>query len=326
MIRRVALVLPLLLGACFEHKVRVEDQVVLELVPVGERTASSELGRVTVAQYKAELARLRFEREETLYAKSLPAELKNLALEQLVERRLLALEAAALGIHASTTAVSKELLAMKGAFTQKEFEQLLIDTFQTEADLRRAIDERITQLMVLETQAFNRIKVDEADLQKAWAERPEAEKVRPERIHARQIVVRTEEDGKKVLQELAKKGADFGEIAKRMSIAPEAEKSGDLGWFEKDQMPTIFEEACFPLQAGQVSLLIPSEYGFHLCQLLEREPARPLGFEEVKDQLERGLRAERMRVAQAEYLTTLKSRFNVVKDELILASLDKETP
>lgn len=323
---RRAWALALLLPACFEHKIRLEEQTVVELVPIGERTAATPLARITVADYKAEIARLRFEREETLYAKSMPPELKALALDQLVERRLLAMEAASLGIKASTTAVSKELLAMKGAFTQKEFEQLLIDTFQTEADLRRSLEERITQLMVLETQAFNRLKVDEADVQKAWAEKPAEEKIRPERIRARQIVVRTEDEGQKVQQELAKKGADFGEIAKRVSIAPEAEKGGDLGWFERGQMPTIFEEACFPLQPLQVSLLIPSEYGFHLCQLLEREPERPLGYEEVRAGLERQIRTDRMRTAQTEYLTTLRSRFNVVKDEAVLATLDKETP
>src|SRR5215469_8992207 len=54
-------------------------------------------------------------------------------------------------------------------------------------------------------------------------------------VHARHILVETEDEAKQVAEEL-KKGADFAELAKKKSKDPGASDGGDLGFFTKDQM------------------------------------------------------------------------------------------
>ena len=51
-------------------------------------------------------------------------------------------------------------------------------------------------------------------------------------VHARHILVETEDEAKAVAEEL-KKGADFAELARQKSTDPGAAEGGDLGYFPK---------------------------------------------------------------------------------------------
>ena len=123
-----------------------------------------------------------------------------------------------------------------------------------------------------------------------------------EEVHARHILVETEEDAKSVQEEL-KKGADFAELAKSKSKDPgAAAEGGDLGFFSKDQMVPEFAEAAFKLQKGQTSDPVKSPFGWHIIRVEEKR-TRPLpDYEQVKPQLE----AFVTRKAQSEYLAKLR--------------------
>ena len=95
-----------------------------------------------------------------------------------------------------------------------------------------------------------------------------------EQVHARHILVETEEEAREVLERL-EAGEDFATLANELSQDPGAE-DGDLGWFPRGQMVTEFEEAAFALQAGETSEPVQTTYGYHIIQLIERDPDRPL--------------------------------------------------
>jgi peptidyl-prolyl cis-trans isomerase D len=125
----------------------------------------------------------------------------------------------------------------------------------------------------------------------------------PERIHVRHILISTEgksDAEKKTLKEKAedvlkqaKKGDDFVALAKKYSDdKANAEKGGDLDWVVKGQMVPEFEAAAFALKPKDISNVVTTQFGYHIIQSLDREPARVKPFEEVKDGLATDLRKQ----------------------------------
>jgi len=258
------------------------------------------------------VARLRLLRAESLHARPLPEPLKAHVLEQLIEARMIAAEAARLEVSASTTAVARELASLQAAYEARELDRQLAATYQTRDDLSRHVRQRLLRQALLETEAFSNIEVDEADLRRQYEGLPEEERLRPARVRAAQIVLEDEDEAVRVKRSLDR-GADFATLAKTLSIAPEAAKGGDLGWFSATDMPEVFVQACMPLEPGQISEVTASPFGYHICKVLERSPQTTLDFEQMKDDLRERRLADLRREAEAAYLSRLKGRYDVVR-------------
>ncbi len=104
-------------------------------------------------------------------------------------------------------------------------------------------------------------------------------------VHARHILVETEDEAKQVVQEL-KNGADFAELAKKKSKDPGASDGGDLGFFTKDQMVPEFSAVAFSLEPGKISDPVKSQFGWHVIKVEEKRNRKPPDFEQVKPQIE----------------------------------------
>ena len=119
-----------------------------------------------------------------------------------------------------------------------------------------------------------------------FANRPATEEVR-----ARHILVSTEAEARKVLEDL-KKGADFATVARLVSKDPDAAKGGDLGFFRREQVWPAFADVAFSLQPGQVAPNpIKNEFGWHVIKVEERRLVAPPSYSEVHDQLKQQLLA-----------------------------------
>jgi parvulin-like peptidyl-prolyl isomerase len=93
-----------------------------------------------------------------------------------------------------------------------------------------------------------------------------------EQVHARQILLYNSDEASEVLARL-ESGEDFATLAAEFD--PGA--SGDLGWFPRGYLtePQL-EETAFSLQPEEYSQVIETGLGFHLLQVIERDPQRPL--------------------------------------------------
>jgi len=120
-------------------------------------------------------------------------------------------------------------------------------------------------------------------------------------VHARHILVETEDEAKKIEDEL-KKGADFAELAKKSSKDPGAADGGDLGFFTKDQMVPEFSKVAFALEPGKISDPVKSQFGWHVIKVEEKRNRKAPDFEQVKSQIEQYV----VRKAQADYVTKLR--------------------
>jgi peptidyl-prolyl cis-trans isomerase C len=129
-------------------------------------------------------------------------------------------------------------------------------------------------------------------------------------VHARHILVETEDDAKAVKAELDK-GADFAELAKKKSKDPGASDGGDLGFFTKEQMVPEFSAVAFTLEPGKISDPVKSQFGWHIIKVEEKRNRKPPEFDQVKAQIETYV----TRKAQAEYVGKLREAAKIERTE-----------
>ncbi|MDH4135295.1 MAG: peptidylprolyl isomerase [Anaerolineae bacterium] len=97
-----------------------------------------------------------------------------------------------------------------------------------------------------------------------------------EQVHARHILVETEEEAQTVLARL-EAGEDFVSVAKELSTDESTrEDGGDLGWFPRGVMVPEFEETAFALQPGETSEILQTSFGYHIILVEERDLDREL--------------------------------------------------
>jgi len=121
----------------------------------------------------------------------------------------------------------------------------------------------------------------------------------PERRRASHILIELASDATKEEKEEAREeiekiqsklrgGADFATLARQYSQdSVSAEKGGDLGFFSYQEMVPSFSEAVFTLkEAGEVTQIIESPFGYHLAKLTGIKLAYLKTFEEVGDEIE----------------------------------------
>ena len=127
-------------------------------------------------------------------------------------------------------------------------------------------------------------------------------------VHARHILVETEDEAKAVEAEL-KKGADFAELAKKKSKDPGASDGGDLGFFTKEQMVPEFSAVAFALEPGKISDPVKTKFGWHIIKVEEKRNRKAPDFDQVKSQIETYV----TRKAQADYVAKLREAANIVR-------------
>lgn len=121
------------------------------------------------------------------------------------------------------------------------------------------------------------------ELQKAYDER--YAKGNGTEYKARHILVKSEEEGTKLVEEL-KGGADFAELAKSKSLGPTGKDGGALPWFGIGQMVQPFTDATAALKPGEHSSEpVQTQFGWHVILLEETRESEPPALDEVKGEL-----------------------------------------
>jgi len=238
---------------------------------------------ITVEEFSAELSPF-LEGYHTPHSAQEEAALKNLKqalLDQFIEKRLILNEAHQMGITVSNDEVEEAFASIQRNYPQGGFDEVVRD----EAALHRW-KERLHQRLVIE-KVISRVSqvtvpLDEDVLRKYYKEH-QSEFMVPEQVKVRQIVTKDRQAAESVLSKV-KRGDSFEELAKRYSIAPEAEQGGDLGFFGRGDMPEEFD-VVFSLQAGETSEIVQSPYGYHIFQVVAKQGRSELNFVEVKDRI-----------------------------------------
>lgn len=113
----------------------------------------------------------------------------------------------------------------------------------------------------------------------------------------------------------------FGQLAREYSVCSSKDNGGHLGQFASDTTVPEFETFLDELQVGQLSPApVPTRYGFHVLQLIQRQPGRELPYENVQQRVSDYLCESVFRTAVRQYIAVLAAQAEI--SGVALASAD----
>jgi peptidyl-prolyl cis-trans isomerase C len=193
-------------------------------------------------------------------------------IQRLVDRKLLAQAAKKAGI-ADKPEVKRRLEIGEEQILQEAYLYGKIEEVLTDARLKAAYDKKV------------------------------AGAAKEEEVRARHILLKTEDDAKKVIAEI-EKGADFAKLAAERSVGPTSGTGGDLGFFKREQMVGPFAEAAFAMKKGEYTKKpVQTQFGWHVIRVEDRRAAKVPSFEEAKEEL----KEEEARTVVTEIMTQARS-------------------
>jgi parvulin-like peptidyl-prolyl isomerase len=193
---------------------------------------------------------------------------------------------------------------LKSAEYQKEYKKL-------EDRMKKELAIQVWQKKVLDG-----IKISDKELKNYYKKNIDEFKEK-ETVHARHILVKTEDEAKKIINELkGLKGdalkAKFIELAKKYSTGPSGKNGGDLGYFAKGQMVPAFNDKVFSMKKGTITTKpVKTQFGYHIIYLEDKKPSMTRSFDEVKAYIEQRLKMEKFKDVMKKKMDALQKKATI---------------
>lgn len=241
--------------------------------------------------------------------KTLEENLKNEIVQKLIMEKLVAKEATKMDISVTDEEIEEQMsnyTTMMGG--QEKFDEFLENNKISKEFFKENLRKEILFNKHRET-FMAETNISEKEAQKYFNANKDDLVV----IKASHILVKTEEEGKKILERL-NAGEKFDVLAKDLSIdKASAVNGGDLGYFTKGSMISEFEEVAFNLKVGEISDLVKTEVGYHIIYLEDRKDT----FETLKDDIMKLLKEQK-------YLKSVQDLRSSAKVKVYLDSKDSK--
>ncbi len=224
-------------------------------------------------------------------------------------------------IKVSEAVVDEEFANLAERYPTPEiFQQQLAQMGMSEAELRGKIAEGLKYQKVLD----EKVEVDEPteeEIEEVYEQSKQFLK-KPETAKAAYVYVgltpgAQEQEKEKKLQLArdvaaeARASADFTELVKEHSEAPDADKGG-VRTFQKGEIPGDFDEVVFAMEPGEVSDPIETPIGYYVVKLEDIEKESTASMEEVKEDITEYIKSEKEKEVMRDFLTGLVEGADVV--------------
>lgn len=112
-------------------------------------------------------------------------------------------------------------------------------------------------------------------------------------VHAMHILLPDEQQAREVLKKAKAPGADFQDLAEKLSHDPSAKNNrGDLGFFTRDRMVPEFTDAAFGAKEGSIIGPVKTPYGYHVIKVVQKKIGKILNYDEVELRVKNDLRQD----------------------------------
>ncbi|MEN9901732.1 MAG: chaperone SurA [Pseudomonadota bacterium] len=211
-----------------------------------------------------------------------PEILRQQVLDQMITERAQVQTAKEAGVQVDDSDLEQALVRV--AANQKMTPQQMRQTVEKDGiawpDFREEIRSQMMIARVREREVDARVNVSPGEVDNFLAN--QSATGGSEEVHLAHIVIRIPEGAspetlnklrlKAVsIDEQAKAGKDFGQLAATYSESNDAMQGGDLGFRPLDSLPQVMSSAIANLKPGQVSDVVRSPSGFHIVKLLGRK-------------------------------------------------------
>jgi parvulin-like peptidyl-prolyl isomerase len=187
------------------------------------------------------------------------------------------------------------------------------------ADLKQDLIDSLKTQQYLRGHLLKGVSISDQDCQTYYEEHA-GEFVKNDVVHVLEILVDDMDLAEKILKMLkARSNKNFEDLARVYSKGVSASTGGDLGLFQRGELPEEFEKVIFRLTPGSISKIVSSKYGYHIFRLQEKILAHQQKQIEVEDQIRSKLLLEREREIVNNELAALRKSIPV---EIRPAELD----
>ena len=244
-------------------------------------------------QIELEMERLRPEYERAFTDMDPTAregQLRDWAAENLIERTLIAQEAARSDVTVAPDEVEEAFSRLKKVYDDPK---KMFDDLQCQDDLQahQHIHESLKATKLVERIGQTAAGPTRHQIEQYYAENQglfvQSEQVRTAHI-VKYINWQCDEHAAErvILQAQAEliRGVPFELVVERYSDCPE--RGGSLGCISRGELVEEFEDMLFHLGPGQVSDVFRTRYGFHIAKVYERIPPKPLPLAQVRAGIE----------------------------------------
>lgn len=232
-------------------------------------------------------------------------------LESAITEKIVTQEAQKLGVSVSEEEIDAfmEQVFVSQGMPKEEFLSRAQDLGFTEVQLRERFRLQLVLRKLVDRVLNTQGAISEEEARTYYEENRDGF-AQNAQVHARHILVESEEEALKLLDEL-RAGENFSQLARNASIGPSAAQGGDLGFFARGSMVPAFEDVAFNLSAGEVSQPVKTQFGWHLITVVDRKPAKTPSFAEVRPQLLQVLQQQRAQQMVEDYVQGLKDQTTV---------------
>ena len=207
-------------------------------------------------------------------------------LEQIINERIQIQQATELGITVSEADVTQaeQSIAAQNQLNPEQFRRRLAAEGVDINRLRNDLRSQILLQRVRERQGDSRVRVTEADIDDFIREQQGSDVLANLELNLAHILFIVPEGASperiKELQEKAqgvadraRAGADFAQLAREFSSAPERVNGGEFGMRQAERLPSLFVDATRSLSVGAIAGPLRSPAGFHILKVLDKRQA-----------------------------------------------------
>ena len=241
-------------------------------------------------------------------------------LDDLIEGKLMEQEMKKRKIEVSERDVDAtvEDILKQNKITENDLKTILAKDGMTYSVYRDQVRSNVGRMRLVNREIKAKIVIKEEDVKKYYdAHLPEFTdpleiKVQqifipvPPKANEERVAVLRQEAA--TLRERARKGEDFGQLARKYSQGPEANDDGVLGFFKHGELLPALEGAALKLKPEEVSDLVNTSEGIHILRVMEQKGGVPRPLAEIKEKLRSDLMQTESEKLFKEWIKSLKSK------------------